>query len=199
MPPSEADWPSLLALLLSYVAGSIPTGLWLGQAMRGVDIREHGSRNIGATNTLRVLGKPLGAAALAGDMLKGLVAVAVFARLGAMPQLPLYCGIAAILGHTFSVFLRFRGGKGVATGAGVFLGLAPAATGIAAAVFALVAGTTRMVSAASLCAAIALTAAVFALPHGMPVRVAAALVAALVLFRHRSNIARILKGEENRF
>ncbi len=192
-----------IGILGAFVLGSIPTGLWLGRWLRGIDIREHGSKNIGATNTLRVLGKGLGAAALLGDMLKGLLPVlaaqAYAAQAsGAAPALPVVCGIAAILGHTFSIFLRFRGGKGVATSTGVFLGLAPIATGIAFLVFAATVALTRMVSAGSLAAALALSLAVALLPTTWPVRIVVWIAAALVFIRHRSNIQRILNGTESR-
>jgi glycerol-3-phosphate acyltransferase PlsY len=189
----------IAAILIAYVLGSIPTGLWVGLRLRGIDIREHGSQNIGATNTLRVLGKKIGAVALAGDVLKGVLAVVLVARLGAWAYLPLACGLAAILGHTFSLFLKFKGGKGVATSTGVFLGLAPIPTLIAAVGWGLVFWRSRMVSAASLAAAIVLTAAVWALPHVLAIRITVTIVAVLVFIRHRSNIGRILRGEESRF
>ena len=192
------DAAALGAIALSYVLGSIPTGLWLGRAFRGVDIREHGSKNIGATNTMRVLGKGLGAVALNGDMAKGVVPVLIFARATEWPHAPLACGLAAILGHTLSIFLSFRGGKGVATSAGVFLALAPLAAFAAAVVFGIVVGTTRMVSAGSILAAATLTAAVWVLPHDFPLRIIATLVAALVIVRHRTNIRRIKDGLESR-
>ncbi len=205
-------WQTAAAMAISYVAGSIPTGLWVGKMLRGIDIREHGSRNIGATNTLRVLGRKLGAIALAGDVGKGLLAVLVIAPLlSDWPYAPLACGLAAILGHIASVFLGFKGGKGVATSTGVFLALAPAATLVAAVVFAAVVYATRMVSAGSLSAAAALLIAVYALPnpwatwptHAIPdgwaLRIVATVVAMLVFVRHRSNLQRILRGEENRF
>lgn len=187
-----------VAVALSYLLGSTPTGLWLGLRLRGVDIREHGSRNIGATNTLRVLGKGLGSAALACDIMKGAIPVLLFARLGTWEHLPLVCGVTAILGHSFSLFLGFRGGKGVATSAGVFLALAPYATLIALGVFIVVLLATHMVSAGSICAAVALGIGVFFLELTMPVRVVTVLVAVLVIVKHRSNVARILKGEESR-
>ncbi len=190
--------PSIVAVVLSYLLGSVPTGLWLGLRIRGVDIREHGSRNIGATNTLRVLGKGLGITALCCDMAKGVVPVLLLARLGDWEHLPLACGVAAILGHSFSFFLRFRGGKGVATSAGVFLALAPLPTAIAIAVFAAVLGLTHMVSAGSMGAAVALMAGVFFVDLSAPVRGVTVLVALLVLFKHRSNLKRILQGKENR-
>lgn len=188
-----------LALVLSYVAGSLPTGLWLGLWLRGVDIREEGSKNIGATNTMRVLGKPLGATALLCDIVKGLIPVVFIARLSPDDaHLPIICGVAAILGHSFSLFLRFRGGKGVATSAGVFFGLAPWPMGIAVLVFATVLGATRMVSAGSVCAALALAISVWFFPLSVVVQVAAVLIATLVIVKHRSNLKRIVQGEENR-
>lgn len=186
------------AILVSYVLGSIPTGLWLGLWLRKMDIREHGSKNIGATNTLRVLGKKLGALALVGDMAKGVIAVLFVSRLSDWPYAPLVCGLAAICGHTFSLFLRFRGGKGVATSAGVFFGLAPAPSAIAVGVFALVVAATRMVSAGSILAALAMAIAVFCFPIDPIVRGVAVAVAALIVIRHRDNIRRIVQGKENR-
>lgn len=187
-----------LAVLLSYLAGSIPTGLWLGRRFRGVDIREHGSKNIGATNTMRVLGKKLGALALVGDAAKGLVAVLVFGRLGPWEHLPLACGLAAILGHTASVFLRFKGGKGVATGGAVFAALTPIPASISVVAFAVVVALTRMVSAGSIIAAVVLAAAVIGMKAPWPTQAAAGAVALFVVWKHRSNIGRILRGEENR-
>ena len=194
----KPEWGDFLLILLAYGLGSLPTGLWLGLAFRGIDIRLHGSKNIGATNTMRVLGKKLGAAALAGDMAKGLLAVLVVARFGAWVHLPLACGIAAIFGHTFSVFLKFRGGKGVATSAGVFLGLAPYAIVVAGIVFGLVLALTRMVSAGSVAAAVALAVSAFIFPLATPVQVTIVVVSALVIIKHRDNIRRILKGIENK-
>ena len=107
-----------VALALSYALGSLPTGLWLGLSIRGIDIRQKGSKNIRATNTMRVVGNKLGALAPSGDIAKGVLATLLVARLADWEHAPLACGTAAILGHTFSLFLKFRGGKGVATSAG---------------------------------------------------------------------------------
>jgi len=193
------DLIAIAALVASYVLGSIPTGLWLGLWLRKVDIREAGSRNIGATNTMRVLGKPLGAAALTGDVLKGLIPVLAAEQLRPeLVHLPLLCGIAAILGHSFSLFLKFRGGKGVATSAGVFLGLATWPTLIAIGIFAAVVAATRYVSAGSILAALSLSISVWFFPVSDVVRVVVMVVAALIIVKHRSNVQRILKGEENR-
>lgn len=186
------------AVLASYVLGSIPTGLWLGLRLRGIDIRQHGSKNIGATNTLRVLGRGMGAAALAGDLFKGLIPVVLARFVSGWEHLPLACGAAAILGHTFSLFLGFSGGKGVATGTGVFFGLAWLPTLLAAVVFFGVVAATRMVSAGSMCAAITLCALLFVFPFSWPIRIAGILIAALVVWKHRTNIGRILRGEESR-
>ncbi|HOZ46208.1 MAG TPA: glycerol-3-phosphate 1-O-acyltransferase PlsY [Candidatus Hydrogenedentes bacterium] len=188
----------VLGVMGAYVLGSVPTGLWLGQRLRGIDIRQHGSGNIGATNTMRVLGKRLGSVALACDMAKGLLPVVVISAVSSWPYAPILCGAAAVAGHTASIFLQFRGGKGVATSTGVFLGLCPVPTILAAAVFALVTALTRMVSAGSISAAIAFCVIVWALPNPWPIRVLATAMALLIILRHRANIRRILTGTENR-
>lgn len=190
----------VIALALSYVMGSVPTGLWLGLWLRNVDIREHGSRNIGATNTLRVLGKQLGAIALLVDMAKGAIPVLFIARLSGWEHAPLACGLAAILGHTFSVFIKFKGGKGVATSAGVFLALLPVPMACAIGVFIAVVSFTRMVSAGSIlgAASLAIMAWVFPGDATRIVQGMAVAVALLVIYRHRENVRRILAGTENR-
>ncbi|GMU92577.1 MAG: glycerol-3-phosphate acyltransferase [Candidatus Hydrogenedentota bacterium] len=212
MPPMPLNDVALtvVAVLLSYILGSVPTGLWLGLRVRGVDIREHGSKNIGATNTLRVLGKGLGAAALVGDAAKGVVPVLLISRISPWDHAALACGVAAIAGHLASVFLKFKGGKGVATSLGVFITLCPIPTAVAAVTFALVLGVTRMVSAGSISAAVAMTLAVFVLSHdlatapghllppGPALKIMVAAIALLVIVKHRTNIQRILQGKESR-
>lgn len=182
----------------AYALGSIPTGLWLGQRLRGIDIREHGSKNIGATNTMRVLGKKLGAIALTCDILKGFLPVEAAYFYGTSPYLPIACGLAAILGHTFPLFLRFKGGKGVATSAGVFLGLAPIPMLIGVIVFGLTVYFTRMVSAGSILAAAAMAITVLVVPIWLPIRILTCVVAALVIYKHRTNVQRILAGTESK-
>lgn len=201
---------TFLAIIVSYALGSVPTGLWLGLALRRVDIREHGSKNIGATNTMRVLGRGLGALALAGDALKGLIPVLFISRLSDWPYASLACGIAAIAGHLASVFIRFHGGKGVATSLGVFLALCPLPTLAAAVVFGIAVYATRMVSVGSIAGALALTASVYALPHHIAtapthllpadysLRIVVTIVAVLVIIKHRTNIQRIVRGEESK-
>jgi len=198
------------AIALSYILGSIPTGLWLGLWLRKIDIREHGSKNIGATNTMRVLGMGLGAVALVGDALKGLIPVLVFSRMSDWPYTALACGIAAILGHLASIFLRFKGGKGVATSLGVFLALCPLPTLAAAVSFAAIVLLTRMVSAGSIGGAIAMTASVYIVPFALAttptnllpnvwaLRIVVTIVAVLVIIKHRANIGRIMRGEESK-
>jgi glycerol-3-phosphate acyltransferase PlsY len=185
-------------IFASYILGSIPTGLWLGLWLKDVNIREHGSKNIGATNTLRVLGKPLGAAALIADMAKGAIPVLFLAPQSDWQYAPLVCGLAAILGHTLSIFIKFKGGKGVATSAGVFFALAPIPMAISLVVFILVVASTRMVSLASILSATALAISIWIFPNELTIRVVASAVAALIVIRHKDNIQRILSGTENK-
>ncbi len=198
-----------LGVLGAYLIGSIPFGYLLGR-MGGIDIRQWGSKNVGATNVARVLGWRRGALVLALDVLKGVAAVGLLARgfapLFEMPDRELYLvvlGAAVILGHTFPCWLRFRGGKGVATALGAWLVLAWLPTLIALAVWCAVVAIWRYVSLGSIVAAIALPAALVALRWGElgPAAakvVFAGLLAALVLLRHVGNIVRIARGTENR-
>lgn len=195
----------LLSILVSYLLGSIPTGLWVGLILKKVDIREHGSKNIGATNTLRVLGKGIGSIALLGDVSKGAISVVYISQWSAWEYgtaweyAPLLCGLAAILGHTFSLFIKFKGGKGVATSAGVFVGLAPIPMAIAFMVFVLAIIFTRMVSLASMLAAVALSISLWTLEEAdLSIQVIGTLVALIIIVRHRDNIKRIIAGDENK-
>lgn len=190
---------NFIAIALSYVLGSVPFGLWLGRIFKGIDIREHGSGNIGAANTLRVLGKRFGTITLIADAAKGFIPVILFAKLGTWPELPLLCGIAAVTGHMVSIFLKFKGGKGVATGAGMYLALAPYAMIGAGIAFAIVAKTTRIASASSLTATAVLGLIVLVSAATWPLRIITLLVVIMVFYKHRSNIRRIIQGNENRF
>ncbi len=185
-------------LVVAYLCGSVPFGLLIARA-RGVDVRQVGSGNIGATNVARTLGKRTGALVLFLDALKGLAPV-LAARLlwPARPELAAGAGLAAILGHVFPVWLKLRGGKGVATGLGVFLALSPLATAVAAALFLAVYATKRIVSVGSLAAATALPIAMLVL-HEPRTHVALAVaVWLLVMVRHRGNIQRLLRREERK-
>lgn len=188
-----------LAIIAAYILGSIPTSYLAGR-WRGIDLREHGSKNLGATNVWRVLGPAFAIPVGLFDVAKGTVAALVLGRLvGPEPWMPLVTGMAAILGHVFTVFLRFKGGKGVATAAGVLLGVAPAATGIAAAVWVGVVVASGYVSAGSILAALAFPIASGLLSENRYVLVTGILLAGFVLFTHRTNIRRLLNGTESRF
>ena len=190
---------TLLVLAASYLLGGLPFGYLLTRLAGRGDIREMGSGNPGATNVLREVGTGWGTAVLLLDAAKGAGAVYLAVALGAGPWIRLGAGLAAVLGHSFSPFLRFRGGKGVATGGGVFLSLAPQAMGLTLGVFLITLLLARMVSAASLMAALALPVMV-GLTEGWRGSLfgLALLVAMLVWYRHRSNIGRILRGREPR-
>ena len=189
---------TLLALLLSYLLGSMPNGLWLCRALWHVDLRQHGSHNIGATNAWRTLGKGPGFLVFFLDMLKGLLAVWLGEILVGTPLVMILCGVLAIVGHSLSLFLRLHGGKGVATGLGVILMLMPKVTVIVFLVWLLLVLATRYVSLGSIVAAALVP--VLALVFGYPALYVAfgVLAAALIIVRHRSNITRLLNGTENR-
>jgi glycerol-3-phosphate acyltransferase PlsY len=186
-------------VLLSYVLGSVPFSL-LASRLKGVDLRAHGSGNLGATNAIRVLGPAIGVPVLLADVAKGLVAVAVIPRLAGADAswAPILCGVAAVLGHVWSVFLKLRGGKGVATAAGAFFALAPRGVAIALAVFLVVLLTSRFVSLSSIAAALALPIALWGTGASQPVVAAGLGLAILVVVRHRANVARLLAGTESR-
>ena len=191
-----------LCLLASYFVGANPTGYLAGRLNRGIDLREHGSKNLGATNVYRTLGARYAIPVGLFDIAKGAVPVLVFAPQASDSQLfALACGIAAIVGHVFSVFVRFRGGKGVATAAGVMLGLTPLALGVAALVWLVLVALTGYVSLASIVAAAVLPVAVYLLerPDRPEILWLDALVAAAIIWLHRANIRRLLNGTENRF
>lgn len=188
----------ILLLIGAYLLGSVPTGLLLARAC-GVDIRATGSGNIGATNVYRTMGRKIGIFTLVGDCLKGVVPVVAAKALAFPPPWVAAVGLAAFLGHVYTVFLRFKGGKGVATALGVFLAAAPLALVGALAVFAAVLYRWRYVSAASIAAAAVIPFCV-ALTTGRKELVAMSVViAAIVIFRHRENIKRLRAGTENRF
>lgn len=202
--------PPALAVALSYLLGSIPFGYLVVRARGGGDVRETGSGGTGATNVTRRAGRGAGLITLLLDALKGLAAV-LLARGLLTPDFSVNWWVAAsafavVVGHVFPVWLRFRGGKGVAPGLGVFLALAPAAVPVALAAFALVVWRTRYVSLGSITAAALMPLVVFVLDSRFPATgqrgpervVAAAAGAALIIFAHRENIRRLLSGTESR-
>lgn len=193
-------WRPALALAAGYLLGGIPFSYLAGRLARGVDLRTLGSGNLGATNALRELGWRWGVGVLVLDAAKGWAAVALAARLAPGPWWPLAAGLAAVLGHSFTPYLGLRGGKGVATSAGVFLALAPAATLLALAGFVVVLLAGRIVSLASLAAALILPLAVlWRQPSERGLLVFALGAAVLIWVRHRGNLARLARGEEPRF
>jgi glycerol-3-phosphate acyltransferase PlsY len=191
----------LLWIVASYLLGAVPFSYLAGRLVRGIDLREHGSGNLGATNAFRVLGAKVAAPVMLLDVLKGFVPTFFFARWDGQAAWAwaLAYGAAAIVGHVFPVYMRFRGGKGVATAAGVFLALAPAAVGIALAAWLVVLALSRMVSLASLTAALVLPPALWLTRVPTAVLVLGCAVALFVIYAHRTNIGRILRGEEPRF
>ena len=187
-------------ILLAYLLGSVPFGLLIART-KGIDLRKFGSGNIGATNAMRALGKPLGLLVLALDALKGFLPTWRALGEGAPPgpRTALICGVAAVLGHTFPVWLGFKGGKGVATGGGVWLALAPLPCAAAVATFGLVLAATRTVALASVMAALSMPVAMKALGTRPEWLLAWALgMACLIAFRHRGNFVRMAAGVEPR-
>jgi glycerol-3-phosphate acyltransferase PlsY len=193
-----------LAVALAYLAGSVPSAYIAGKAF-GVDLRKHGSGNLGATNVIRVLGAKIGLVVFAFDVAKGAVPVLLLPQYTVSPWprvwIAIACGIAAILGHTRPAFLLFRrGGKGVATAAGVFLALAPVQTLLTLIVFAVVLLTSGYVSMGSLIGASLLPVLIaVTLGYKSPVFAISVLVGVFVFWTHRANIGRLQRGEENRF
>ena len=197
---------SLLILAVSYLLGSIPFGYLLVRFVRKEDIRTSGSGNIGATNVARSGSKGLGILTLILDLAKGLVAVLIARHFapgtpGFPSELAVGAAVAAVLGHIFPVWLRFKGGKGVATALGVFLALAPAVALAALLVFALLVAITRIVSLSSIIAAAVIPVfAMLLLPDRSPIYLSGVIfIALLVIVKHHANIARLLKGTESRF
>ena len=187
-----------LAAACGFLCGSIPFSFVLAR-LGGIDIRSVGSGNVGATNVTRALGWGAGVVALLLDAAKGAAAVLLAHRLApGSPTAALWAGGMAIVGHNFTPFLRFRGGKGVATGLGVFAILAPGPLLLAVASFALTVALTRMVSFGSIVACAALPCAAYLLDAPRGVLILALLSCALVVFAHRANIARIAAGRERR-
>lgn len=197
--------------LAAYLLGSVPFGLVAGR-WKGVDLRKHGSGNVGATNVVRVLGKPIGVAVFVLDFLKGLLPTLLFPGLASQrgaslehDALALLFGASAVLGHVFPIWLRFRGGKGVATSAGLCCGLDLPATLTAFVVWYVVLKCSRYVSLASIASAVvfplafvAFTGVDRAFSERRVVTASAVALALVIVYTHRSNIGRLLRGEENR-
>ncbi len=201
----------LLILILSYIAGSIPTAIIAGKIILKDDIRNHGSKNAGATNVYRVMGWKPALIVVLIDIGKGLLAVLLIAQLrpghiaADQTMIRILAGTAAIAGHIWTVFAGFKGGKGVGTAFGVLLGIAPFASVLTFAVWLILVLTTRIVSVGSIAAGLVFPAALAIQRWGFgagisdPVFIMGVFLGLLVIFTHRTNIARLIKGQENRF
>ncbi|MCU0320094.1 MAG: glycerol-3-phosphate 1-O-acyltransferase PlsY [Flavobacteriales bacterium] len=198
---------SILAMIVAYLFGSIPSSVWWGRAFHGIDVREHGSRNAGATNTFRVLGWRAGLPVLLLDVAKGFIPVRLLPNFSGLEPdtgpwmwLRVALVLATVIGHLYPVFAGFKGGKGVATSLGGVLAVHPGAAGICVAVFTLVFLASRYVSLGSLSAAVSFPLAMLLLFQEVsPVKIGfAILLCLLVFYTHRENIGRLWRGQENR-
>lgn len=193
----------ILLSLLAYFSGSIPSGVWIGKTFKGIDIRTVGSKNSGATNAYRNLGAVYGIMTLVIDALKGYLPLLVASKMGVSEKYIVVIGLIAILGHSFSCFLNFKGGKGVATSLGVFLFLAPKAIGIATLGFLIVVFFTRYVSLSSITAAIILPIMTMILPakdgvDKLTLSILSVFIGIFVIYKHKTNITRLLNGTESK-
>ena len=199
---------TFILIVIAYILGSIPNALWIGKVFRGIDIREHGSKNTGSTNAARVLGAKLGILTLILDISKGAIPVTLsfFMKADLLENMtgissldPIMVGIFAIIGHSFSLFMKFKGGKAVATTVGVFTVLVPKALLLAAVVFFVIFAVTRYVSVSSITAAISLPIFIFFLYWDVPYTIFGGIIAILIIVKHKSNIQRLLNGTESKF
>jgi len=190
----------IFVLLVIYLIAAIPTGIVLTRLMGSEDIRQQGSGNIGATNVYRVAGKLAGVLTLLGDTLKGLLPLlACKSWLAPTPTQLGLASVVAIIGHCYPVYLKFKGGKGIATALGIFLVLSPLTVLGALVVFVLAVGISRYISLGSVLAALSAPLLILMLGYPQPILLSTLFIAILVVWRHRSNISRLMNGTENRF
>jgi glycerol-3-phosphate acyltransferase PlsY len=197
-------------VVTSYLVGSIPTSIIASKLLRGIDIREHGSGNAGATNVFRVLGWRVGTVVLLVDIAKGLIPTILFYKIGLQGvewpiiNLKIVSGLSAVFGHIWTIFAGFKGGKGVGTGAGMLMGLTPIAVLIGLIIFILIVSITRYVSLGSILASISIPITVFLQyfqnreSSSVTLLILSLIIPILIIFTHRSNIQRLLGGKENR-
>ena len=188
----------ILLIVIGYLLGSVPVGFILG-LRSGIDVRESGSGNVGATNVARVVGKRQGILTLIADTAKGFLPVILAMQLGASLPATILVGTAAFLGHLYPIFLKFKGGKGVATALGVFLALAPMATLVLVVLFGITVLTSRIVSLSSILTALAAPIIFWFLAYPPWVVGMAAFIALAITWRHQNNIRRMMNGSEPRF
>ena len=184
-----------LIVLASYLLGSIPFGFLMARKQK-IDIRKHGSGNIGATNVLRTLGPKFAATVFSLDMFKGTVAIYLARYFTDNAWLIILAGLAAVLGHTFPIFLKFKGGRGAATGLGILLGIAPDIFFFAFTLVVIIVAATRYVSVASMVTPLAVTVALWLLNRPVAYTTFAGAVSILIILRHIPNIKRLLRGKE---
>lgn len=188
----------IIVIFLSYVIGSIPSGLILGKTLWHVDLRQHGSKNIGATNAWRTLGKLPGFIVFVSDLLKGMLGVYLGMMLVGSSTAMIIGGIMAIVGHSLSLFLKFKGGKGVATGLGVLIMLMPSVSAIVFLVWLIVVLISKYVSLGSIIAAVLVPVCAFIMGLSFDFVVFGIVAAVFVIYRHKSNIIRLMNGTENK-
>ena len=186
-------------IILSYFFGAIPSGVWIGKIFKNIDVRDYGSKNSGATKSYRVLGAKLGIAVLIIDVLKGFIPLYIASKFNLKYNDLVILGLVAILAHTFSCFISFKGGKGVATSLGVFLFLAPVITLILLVIFILVVYFTKYISLGSITAAFLLPIFTFFTHRDTYLFTLSVVIAIFVIYRHKTNISRLLSGTENKF
>ena len=196
----------IIMCIFAYFLGSIPNAVWVGKVFKKIDVREHGSKNAGSTNAARVLGAKLGILVLILDVLKGVIPTYLALGINTLGNMtgiagidPIIIGIVAILGHTFSIFLKFKGGKGVATTLGVFLVLAPKAILFLFIIFFALFAVFRYVSLSSTVSAACLPFFIYFIYKNIPLTVVSLILALVIIVKHRSNIQRLINGTENKF
>ena len=209
---------TVTVLFISYLLGSTPSAIWVGKALKGIDVREHGSGNAGTTNTFRVLGVPFGVTVFVLDFMKGFVSsfwisgLAFFWFSGPLAPpnwdveafLSISCGMAAVFGHMFPVFAGFKGGKGAATACGMLFGIEPISIGISFALFGLIVWTTRYVSLASIVSTAIYPITLLIMRYGLnryvdgSIFIIAAMIAFGIIYKHKVNIGRLIAGTENK-
>lgn len=191
----------ILMLILCYFIGAIPSGVWIGKIFKNIDVRDYGSRNSGATNCYRVMGPQFGLAVLLADALKGFLPLLIASKYIDSQFQMFILAMVVILAHTYSCFIRFKGGKGVATSLGVFLFLIPYIVMILCLIFIAVFLIFRYVSLASITAAVALPILVFTMDksNNIYLFILSLIISIFVIYRHKTNIDRLLKGTETKF
>ncbi|MGL5229374.1 MAG: glycerol-3-phosphate 1-O-acyltransferase PlsY [Cetobacterium sp.] len=194
----------LIFAVIAYIFGSLPCGVWLGKGVKNIDIREYGSKNSGATNAYRILGPKYGIMVLILDALKGYIPLYIASLFNIGGIYIILLGLVAILGHTFSFFLQFKGGKGVATSLGVFLFLMSKVVGVLVLVFILVVGISKYISLGSVICAGLLPILAYFMPvrddaTRLPLVAISLIVGIFVIYKHKANIQRLMEGKENKF